>query len=247
MAKISAKNAVILIGGYNLSTYATTYEAQEGVDVVEVTGFGDGSHNFIPGQRTAQITANMLWDITSNTTVDVLKTLTAGRHITIVPEGYTLGTPSLSLPYMQANFNPAGDPGSAVGIGTIQFSSYGDNAGVEAGYMLAHGTITDTTSGSSIDLGAGYSSAACSATLHIWTACASDPYAVIVEDSANDSDWDTLVTLTLDGSAVGSERVAVAAGTVNRYLRYTATRTGAAGDNFGFSVHVWVDPNGTLA
>ena len=243
MAKVSAKDAIILMGGYNFSTYAMNYEAPDEVDAVDVTGFTDGSHNFIPGQKLAKLTCNMLWDSAAAKTVAVLKALpwTSNANITIIPEGYVLGNASISMPFLQANFGPAGDPASAISAGSIAFLSRGDNAGVEHGYALAHGTITSTTTGTGFDdISGGAVTAACAGTLHIWTACATDTYVVKIQHStALGSGYADLVTFTKDGSAIGSERVTVASGTVNRYRRVLATRTGSAGDSFGFSVHFW--------
>lgn len=244
MAKISAKDGIVLINGYNLSTYTTAYEAQEGVDVIDVTGLSDTVHNAIPGDRTANLTLNMLWDNSVDVPVLITPGNTVVECVTLIPEGYSaVGDPSLSLPYTQANFNPAGNPGSAIGLGAIQFVALGDSAGLENGVILQYGNITNTTSTSSVrDESQAAQTCECAATLHVYTACATDTYEVKVEDSANDVDWDTLLTFTLDGSAVGSERISVASGTVNQYRRVTATRTGAAGNTFGFAVHFWRDP-----
>lgn len=238
MAKTSAKNGIILIGGYNLSTYAMDYEANESVDPVEVTGLSDGSHNFIPGQRIARITSNMLWDVAANKVHAAIAALPT-KHVTIMPEGYVLGNPTISMPFMQANYNPSGNPASAISVGAIEFLSYGDNAGIEHGYALAHDTITSTTTGTGFDDISGAAvTAACSGTLHVWTPTSTDTYVVKIQHSTTlGSGYADLVTFTLNGTARNSERVAVASGTVNRYRRIVATRTGSAGDSFGFSVH----------
>ena len=239
MAKTSAKDGLMLIDGYNYSTYIADYEYQMQVDPVEVTGLSEGSHNFIPGQKVARLAANAYWDNATITTV--MSGMLSNKIVTLIPEGYTLGNPTLSMPFMQANFNPQGSPASAITLGQLEFLSYGNNAGVEDGYALAHGTITDTTTGTGfLDLSAGAVTAACAGSLHIWTACASDTYVVTIEHSTSiASGYSTLLTFTLDGSAVGSERVTAASGTVNKYRRVVATRTGSADDDFGFSVHFW--------
>jgi len=238
MAKQTAKDGIVLISGYNLSTYAMDYDVTDGVDPLEVTGLSDGSHNFVPGQRIARIAANMLWDADANKVNTALSALPQ-KHITLIPEGYVLGNATLSMPFTQANYNPSGNPAGAIGIGTIEFLSYGDNHGVEHGYALSHGTITNTTTGTGFDdISGGAVTAACSGTLHVWTPTTTDTYVVKIQHStALGSGYADLVTFTLDGTARNSERIAVASGTVNRYRRVVATRTGSAGDSFGFSVH----------
>ena len=238
MAKITAKDGIVLIGGYNLSTYALQYEAVKEVDAVDVTGLSDGSHNFIAGQKIAMTTINMLWDSASGKVTDALKA-PGEKNVTIMPEGYTLGAGALSMPYTQANFNPSGSPSTAIGVGNIKFSSYGDNYGLEYGQMLQHGSITATTTGTAVVDAAGEGSitSVCSGTLHIWTACATDTYAVKIQHSVDGStSWSDLVTFTLTGAAINSERVAVESGTLRAYRRIVATRTGSAAESFGFSV-----------
>lgn len=238
MAKTTAKNGILLVGGYNFSTYAMDYEITDGVDPIEVTGLSDTAHNFIPGQRTASITANMLWDADTNKVHAGISGLVQ-KNVTLFPEGYTLGNPSLSMPFMQGNYNPSGSPSTAITVGGIQFLSYGNNYGIEHGYALHHGEVTATTTGTGFDDISGAAvTAACAGTLHVWTPTTTDTYVVKIQHStALASGYADLITFTLTGAARNSERITVASGTVNRYRRIVATRTGSAGDAFGFSVH----------
>jgi hypothetical protein len=240
MSKNSAKGGIILIGGYAFSSYVMSYEAQAAVDAVEVTGMNEGSHNFIPGQKIARVSCNMLWDVAANQVHTALSALPSAKHVMIIPDGFTLGNPSLSMPFMEANYTPAGSPDSAIGVGSIEFQSYGDNDGLEFGWALAHATVTETTTGTGYDDPTGAQvTAECSGTLHVWTPVTNDSYAVVIQDSANGSDWADLVTFTLDGTARNSERVTVASGAIDRYRRVVATCTGANEDPFGYSVHFW--------
>ena len=47
MAKVSGKNGVVLIGGYDFSTESLQWDVSLSANASEVTGFGDGSHNFL--------------------------------------------------------------------------------------------------------------------------------------------------------------------------------------------------------
>lgn len=239
MAKVSAKSGVMLIDGYNFSTYVESYEFGSQVDPVEVSGLGDGTHNFTPGLKVARLVANMFWDTDNVNTV--LSALQNNKVATLIPEGYTLGCATLSIPFTQVNFNPQGGPATALTLGSVEFLSYGNNFGVEDGYALTHGTITDTTTTTGVlDITDAAATAVSAGALHIWTACASDTYEVKIQHSASlGTGYADLLTFTLDGSAVGSERITAASGTVNKYRRVVATRTGSADDSFGFSVHFY--------
>jgi hypothetical protein len=250
MSKVSAKNAVILIGGYNLSTYLTNYEVQENQNPIDMTGFTDGAQNYIPGLPTANITGSAMWDNSTDTATPVLKSYTGTTtdgHVTILLEGGTAGNASVSMPFTLGGITPSGSPTGGIMLGTLNFSSYGDNEGVENGQVLHHGEVTNSTTDEGVldALSDGAVTARCSATLHIWKACASDTYAVAVEDSDDCAVYANLLTFTLTGAAVGSERIEVASDTLNKYRRVVATRTGSAGDSFGFSVHFWRDNTAT--
>jgi hypothetical protein len=250
MAKTTAKNCVVVIGGYVFSTYATSYDFVASVDNPEVTGFSDGAHNFVPGQFTGELSMNMLWDSATGKTYDQLKGLTSS-YVTLIPEGYTLGTPSLSLPYMQQNFGAAGTPAGTVGIGSIKFLTFGaPTNGLEVGQALQHGTTTTTLTGTAVSdpwyTAGDLTSCACTGTLHVWTATAADTYVVKVQHSSNGTTgWGDLLTFTANGSAVTAERQTAAANSLRRYRRVLATRTGSAGNTFGFTVHFWRDPTQT--
>ena len=181
-----------------------------------------------------------MWSTSAGTVHAALGAAAGSGIVTLAPEGYTLGAPSLSMPYLQTTYTPKSAPDARIDVGTIDFESYGNNAGVENGVMLAHGTVANTTTGTGVDDPTGAAvTASCAAALHIWTACAADTYVVKVQHSANNSTWADLMTFSADGSVITSERRAVASGTINRYRRVLATRTGAAANPFGFSVHFY--------
>jgi hypothetical protein len=233
MAKSSAKDAIILINGNLFSTYTTAFNAVDEVEPVDATGFGDGSRNFVPGIKIAQINADMLWDSATGKVHDAMKTAGQTGIVSIIPEAYALGGIAISLPYLQGNYNPVGDISDILKIGSIEFKSYGDNYGIEYGNTLYHGTITNTATGTSYD-NAAATSTRYSAILHIWTATADDTYVVKVQHSTDNNTWADLATFTLDGQTVTAERLTGTS--VNRYRRIVATRTGAAADSFGFTV-----------
>lgn len=237
MPKIAAKNATILVNGYNFSTYFTAYEASNSVNPRDVTGFGDGCKNFIPTIRSGKITGSALWDSAAAKTHLILKSLPTG-HVTIIPETYTVGVNSVSLPFMLNNYNPQGKPDDAIRLGSLNFEAYGSNVGVEEGWVLQHASITSTTTSTGVlDPENAALTTTCSATLHVWSATATDTYVIKVQHSTDNSTYADLITFTANGTSLTSERIAVASGTVNKYRRVVATRTGAAGNTLGFTVH----------
>lgn len=237
MTKLSSKNGIVLLGGYKLSSDLSAYTIDSNVAPVDVTGFGE-PQNFTPGLVSGEISATAYWNAANINSA--LSTIPGSTHVTIIPEGSTRGNNTVSMACNHTMWMPQGTPDSAITAGTIQFSNRGTSQAIEHGWLLNNSETTNTlTTSSVLDPTDDAATAVCSGTLHIWTACASDTYTVVIEDSPDDSTWDTLITFTLDGSAIGSERISVASGTINKYRRVVATRTGAAGDIFGFSVHFW--------
>jgi len=237
MAKISAKNAVVLVNGYVLSTYLATFDIESSVNPKDVTGFGDQSKNFIPTIKSGKITGVAYWDSDTGKTHLVLKSFPTG-HVTILPEGYSLGAPSLSLPFLSNKYMPKGAPDKEISIGKLEFKSYGSNVGVESGVVLTQATITDTTTSTGVlDPSNAAVTATCSATLHIWDVVATDTYVIKVQHSTTlGSGYADLITFVANGSSLTSERIAVASGTINKYRRVVATRTGSAAESLGFTV-----------
>lgn len=246
MAKISAKNGVILINGYNFSTYGMSYDGSSDVGKIDVTGFGDGAQNFIPGLPQSELTVGLLWDSTATVGVHaVLKSLPNGI-VTILPEGNNPAglnaSGSVSMPFTLGNYSPKGEVTGAIEAGVLQFSNYGaSSVALEHGLVLAHNTITATTTGAeSQDPSIAAVTAPCSGTLQVWTPTTTDTYVVKIQHATTSGGaFADLVTFTLNGTARGVERVNVASGVINRYRRVLATRTGAGAQPFGFTVHFW--------
>jgi len=242
MAKISSKSGIILINGYNVSSNASQYTANTAVPPNDVTGFTDGWRNNLAGTPSSEINLNMVWNATA--TNNIIALVGSAGNLTIVPEGWTLGNRSLSMGFLHTDISNSGDPSGPIQIGNVKFSNYkttDTNEGIENGWILAHDDIETTQTGTGfVDPSGGAVTARCSATLHIWTACASDTYAIEVQHSTTlGSGYATLVAFTMNGSAIGSERVVVASGTINKYRRVLATVTGSAGNTLGYSVHFW--------
>jgi hypothetical protein len=242
MAKISAKNSIILINGYNFSTYATAYEASHDTGMIDVTGFTEGGQNFIPGLPVGHLSADVLWDSTATTGIHAVLSSMPNGAITILPEGYVLGNPSISMPFTQGNYSPSGEPAGAVRAGTLNFEAYGGtNVGVEAGVVLAHATVTGaTTTGTGfVDPTGAHVHGICGATLHIWTKLASETVGVKVQHcSTIGGAYADLVTFTANGSALTAERQVVATGQIEQYRRVLVTKSSTS-QSFGYTVHFW--------
>lgn len=243
MPKQTAKNGIILINGYNFSTYANAYEGTLDVGKIDVTGFGDASQNFILGVPRGNLTVNMFWDTTATTGIHaVLSSLPTGV-VSVMPEGNSTSgmtaAPAVTMPFKLANYTPRGQYDGAIELGTLNFELTGPTAlGLEQGWLIQHGTVTGTTNGAeSLDPLNAAVTAPCTGVLHIWTPTLTDTYVVKIQHATTSGGaYSDLVTFTANGLTRTAERVVVASGTINKYRRISVTRTGAAADPFGFSV-----------
>jgi hypothetical protein len=128
MAKVSAKGAVILVddtGGNprDISADVLSYSIQYSNDTPEVTGFGDGSHNFVVGQVVRGVSLDVLWNNAVTTgAFTVLKAIAAGADTVTVKI-----TPEVGAEYFSGEFicqgievsgSASGDP---IKLGSVNF------------------------------------------------------------------------------------------------------------------------------
>jgi hypothetical protein len=134
MAKLSAKSAVILVndstgGEHNISSDCLTYDIQYANDTHEVTGFGNGSHNFITGQKVRGINLECLFNQASSSDCywifNGLYKSGATTTVTVTPESGQNMVGLFILTGMQLNGVASGDP---IKIGSVQFQVSGTTA-----------------------------------------------------------------------------------------------------------------------
>ncbi len=132
--KYSAKGAVITIDNaagspQDVSTDITSFEIQQDAGIIDVTGFTDGSKNFIPGLPVTGITFEFLYDThtTSGATV-ILKGIlnsSTSKTVTIKPES---AGETLSGEFLLDALTTKGTPDGSLQHGTCHFSVMGTTA-----------------------------------------------------------------------------------------------------------------------
>lgn len=146
-----------------------------------------------------------------------------------IQEAPTIGAPAFSMATRQGSYVATAVTNDLVTI-AANFTTRADSTAVAGvwGQLLAVGaSVSSTTNNGSLDNGAS-SSGGYLAFLHITTsagAMGSNNWAVTIEHSTNDSAWATLHTFSANGSTATAER-GTNTGTVNRYVRAVATKTG---------------------
>jgi hypothetical protein len=132
MAKVSAKGAVITLEdststARTISGDVDSYEIPYQYPPQEVTGFGEGSNNYIPGLLNTGVTLNIIWNAAATTgAYTVIKSIlgdTASHVLSITPES---GGPAWSGEVMCDGISISGAAaGSAIRLGSVHFSVMG--------------------------------------------------------------------------------------------------------------------------
>jgi hypothetical protein len=154
------------------------------------------------------------------------QTIAIATYAIGIGEAPTIGAPAFSADVEQMNALVEATGGNPVII-SGDFSGAENTDGGWGQLVAAGASVSSTTSNASLDGGAS-SSNGFLAFLHVTQsagAMGSNNWAIKLEHGTNDSTWADLTTaFTLDGSVVGAQKVS-ASGTVNRYVRATATKT----------------------
>lgn len=135
MSKASAKGAIIYVDdsagtARDISTNCVSYEIVEDQGALDVTGFGDGSKNFIPGLPTVGITLDVLYNTgTSDSCTAILRGIlgsSTSKTVSIQPETSDVGSSDVYTgEYMLDSFPVKGTPDGTLQIGSIHFSVMG--------------------------------------------------------------------------------------------------------------------------
>jgi hypothetical protein len=134
MAKISAKGAAISVddsGGSPqvISSDVKSFEIEYAIDPLEVTGFGDGSKNFTPGQKVIGVTLDVFWNAAATTgAFTVLKGIlgqATSVTVSITPE---IGGLAFSGEFMCDGITPKGEVNGVIELGSVHFSVMGSVA-----------------------------------------------------------------------------------------------------------------------
>lgn len=221
----------ILAGGYDLTADSNRVVISDRYDAHDVTAFGDQVHSVILGQRQVMVDHAGYMNKADGQSHPALKgaalqgvfSVFVGNNATPVA-----GDPVFSLSIRQGKYGIAPETARYIPF-AASFANRGGNGGW--GVALAPPfSFTNTHWGTVLDNGAATTNGG-AAYLHVLQAAASDTYTIIVlgADDSGFTSPTTLATFTLNGSQLGSERIAIS-GTIKRYTQFQATRIGSAGN-----------------
>jgi hypothetical protein len=221
----------LLLGGYNLSGDSRTFSSLDNsIEEVDITGWDEAVRHFLPNdRRTLGVRGyQALMNDAAGRAFAVLKDSPNNHVLSFLFGGGAepaVADPAYLLPAIQMNDTGGLDSQAPV----IQADFAADAGQMDANTINPMGIVlcpltalSATTNGAAVDNDAG-STAGAHANLHL-TASSGGEWEFKVQHSGNGSDWADLMTFTSDGSGIAGERGS-AAGTVDRYTRFQATRT----------------------
>jgi len=235
---IHGKNTAVYIDEFDLSSYFNDVSVTLDNDTAETTAFGDTNKSFILGTRGGTLSMSGMWAADTDGSDEELQALLGNATtpiLTIRQGAAAIGSRAIIAQANETNYaisNPVADVSTISAdfectpnqVSNLTFALAG-GVQLTAGASIAHGSLGDLSSvdnaASSANGGAG--------TLHVPTNTVNGNTTIKIQHSANNSSWADLISFTVVGSTVKTSEIKAVSGTVNRYLRATASTAGSSG------------------
>ena len=235
---IHGKNTAVYIDEFDLTSYFTDTSIALDNDVSETTAFGDTNKSFILGTRGGTLSMSGMWAADTHGSDEELRALlgNATTPIITVREGaaaigsraviaqanetsYAITNPIADVVTVSADFECTPNQ-----VSNLTFALAG-GVQLTAGASIAHGSLGNL---SSVDNGASSANGG-AGTLHVPTNTVNGNTTIKIQHSANDASWADLISFTVVGSSAKTSEIKAVSGTVNRYLRASASTAGSSG------------------
>jgi hypothetical protein len=232
MPFIHGRNAAVLHGAYNLSSFLNDGSVATDSETAETTAFGNSAKTYISGLKDGTVSASGMFDGSASAIDEVLQASLGSDTLSPVlfaMAGLTAGNRCRLLQAKTTSYEVSSPVGDVV---SVSYDAQSDG-GIDAGVILANGAQTTSTNSASIDNAASSTNGGL-AQLHVTANSMNNNTVLKVQHSADNSTWVDLVTFTTVATTVTtSERSVVSsATTVNRYLRATSTMSGTGSITF---------------
>jgi hypothetical protein len=236
---VHGKGTGVLLDQYNLSTFFNSADVAQSIDVAETTSFTASSKSYISGLQDATLSLSGLYSQDTGGSDEVLQGILGSATTPLVTVAFEFGTigkrcvtgrvhetnysissPVADVSSVTADFNASTD--------AVANQTYGIYGGVmlTAGTSIAFGSLGNLAS---VDNGAS-STAGAMGVLHVTAnTIAGGATTIKVQHSADNSSWADLITFTAVSASTLTKQLSPVTGTVNRYVRATASTAGSSG------------------
>jgi hypothetical protein len=236
MPFVHGKKTAVLFDQYDLSAYLNEASYSAEIETAETTAFGNNSKAYIPGLADGTVSLSGMFEGSANSIDATLATslgATTDNVLTTAIGGNTIGNRARLAAIQSTSYEvtaPVGDIVSA----SAELQCDG---GLDAGIVLAAGvTASATGSQTGQDNGASTTNGGVGH-LHVTSNTRNGAVQVLVEHSADNSTWATLVTFTATTSSTTlANRQVITTNPVNRYLRATVSSVAGSTGSITYSV-----------
>jgi hypothetical protein len=236
MAKVNGLGQALYVQGYDLSSDAS---ALSGIgytqELLDTTSIDLSAMERITGRLDATLSVNGWFDNAAgkgHAAYLASSKLPTGDRVVTYQMGTAIEGASYILNAKQATYDISNSSGSALAT-TATFSSNASITGFEGSayaVMLDAGATTYTATGNGTTVDQAASSAAGSVgVLQFVSGSSVSSFVIKIQHSADGSTWSDLITFTTISSDTPTAEIKTSSGTVNRYIRLTATLSGTNG------------------
>ena len=246
---LHGKTTAVLVDEFDMSGYFNNVDFSMSLDTAETTAFAASAKAYIPGLKDATLSVSGMFSQDATVGSDVVLAAALGSTttpvVTVVQGTGTIGNRCVLGRAHETSYATSNPVGDVVSI-SADFNASTDGTanqtlGLASGVILTTGaSIAYGSLGalSSVDNTASSASGGM-ATLHASTnTIAGGATTVLVQHSADNSTWATLITFTAISASTTTKQLSAVSGTVNRYLRASASTAGSSGSiiyNVGFA------------
>ena len=235
---IHGKTTAVYVDEFDLTSYFNDSSATIDNDIAEITAYGATNKAYITGLRGGSISLSGMWSQTTDGSDEELQAMLGNateQVITVRQGAAAIGSRAIIGQANETNYSIT-SPVADINTITADFEctpsditnmTFALSGGVQltAGASIAHGSLGAL---SSVDNAASSANGGV-ATLHVPTNTVNGNTTIKVQHSANDSSWADLISFTVVGSSAKTSEIKAVSGTVNRYLRATASTAGSSG------------------
>ena len=242
---VHGKGTKVYLDEFDLTTYFNSADVTLTNETAEVTAFSDSSKAYILGLADGTLTLGGMWNQETDGSDEELQAIlgsSTAANITVAEKAGTIGNRATIARCDETNYtisNPVGDVSTITADfqGTSNSGALGSMTyGITGGVQLTTGSSIDynalgALTGVDAPLAAS-SSAGGAALLHVPTNSIAGGVTTIKvqHDSASDfSSAADLISFTNVAAATKTSEMVVCSGTVNRYVRATASTAGSSG------------------
>ena len=236
---IHGRTSKVYVDEFDLTSYFNDSNVTISQAADDTTAYGNTSKSYLPGLRSGTVGLTGMWSADTDGSDEELQALLGNATtplLTVAEAAGTIGNRAV-LAKAHATSYAISNPVAGVAAVTADFEASTDGTtnvtnalatGVQltTGASIAYGSLGDLASvdnaASSANGGIGV--------LHVPTDTIGGGATTIkIQHSANDSTWADLISFTAVSAGAVPSQLSAVSGTVNRYLRATASTAGSSG------------------